>query len=79
MMLRTCDTHIRLGHFEWINQFQPDLLQEITQKCIEWHYPECLETEQPVLSFATQVIQTHICDHDRQVATDRFCPWGYEH
>lgn len=57
MMLRTCDTHIRLGHFEWINQFQPDLLQEFTQKCIEWHYPECLETEQPVLSFATQVIQ----------------------
>lgn len=57
MMLRTCETHIRLGHFEWINQFQPDLLQEFTQKCIEWHYPECLETEQPVLSFATQVIQ----------------------
>ena len=57
MMLRTSDCHIRLGHFEWINQYQPDLLEEFTQKCIEWHYPECLNTEQPILTFATQVIQ----------------------
>ena len=57
MMLRTSDCHIRLGHFEWINQYQPDLLDEFTQKCIAWHYPECLDAEQPVLAFATQVIQ----------------------
>ena len=57
MMLRTSDSHIRLGHFEWINQYQPDLLKEFTQKCIEWHYSECLDTEQPILAFATKVIQ----------------------
>ena len=57
MMLRTSDCHIRLGHFEWLNQYQPDLLEDFVQKCIEWHYPECLEAEQPVLAFATQVIQ----------------------
>ncbi|MEG1156007.1 MAG: YdiU family protein, partial [Acinetobacter sp.] len=57
MMLRTSDCHIRFGHFEWINQYQPDLLAEFTQKCIEWHYPECLQDEQPILSFATKVIQ----------------------
>lgn len=57
MMLRTSDCHIRLGHFEWINQYQADLLPEFTQKCIEWHYPECLNAEQPILAFATQVIQ----------------------
>lgn len=57
MMLRTADSHIRLGHFEWINQYQADLLPEFTQKCIEWHYPECLDAEQPILAFATQVIQ----------------------
>lgn len=57
MMLRTSDCHIRLGHFEWINQYQPDLLENFVQKCMEWHYPECLEAEQPVLAFATQVIQ----------------------
>ena len=57
MMLRTSDCHIRLGHFEWINQYQGDLLPEFTQKCIEWHYPDCLDAEQPILAFATQVIQ----------------------
>ena len=57
MMLRTSDCHIRLGHFEWINQYQPELLKEFTQKCIEWHYPECLKTENPILAFATKVIQ----------------------
>ncbi len=57
MMLRTSDCHIRLGHFEWINQYQADLLPEFTQKCIEWHYPECLDADQPILAFATKVIQ----------------------
>ena len=57
MMLRTSDCHIRFGHFEWINQYQPELLPEFVEKCIEWHYPECLEAEQPVLAFATKVIQ----------------------
>jgi serine/tyrosine/threonine adenylyltransferase len=57
MLLRTSDCHIRLGHFEWINQYQGDLLAEFTQKCIEWHYPECLNAEQPILAFATRVIQ----------------------
>lgn len=57
MLLRTSDCHIRLGHFEWINQYQPELLAEFTQKCMEWHYPESLKAAQPVLAFATQVIQ----------------------
>lgn len=57
MLLRTSDCHIRLGHFEWINQYQPTLLSSFTQKCLEWHYPECLDAEQPILAFATQVIQ----------------------
>lgn len=57
MMLRTSDCHIRLGHFEWINQYQPELLAEFTQKCIEWHYPECLDAKNPILAFATKVIQ----------------------
>ena len=57
MMLRSTDCHIRLGHFEWINQYQPELLPEFTQKCIEWHYPECLDAHQPILAFASKVIQ----------------------
>lgn len=57
MLLRTSECHIRLGHFEWINQYAPELLSEFTQKCIEWHYPECLETENPTLSFAKKVVE----------------------
>lgn len=56
MLLRSSDCHIRLGHFEWINQYAPELLNDFTQKCIEWHYPEALETEQPILAFAQGVI-----------------------
>ncbi|MEB3754662.1 protein adenylyltransferase SelO [Acinetobacter sp. MD2(2019)] len=56
MLLRTADSHIRLGHFEWINQYAPEQLTDFTQKCIEWHFPECLNAEQPVLAFAQQVI-----------------------
>lgn len=57
MLLRTADSHIRLGHFEWINQYAPELLAEFTQKCIEWHYPECLEQQNPILAFAEKVIE----------------------
>ncbi|RZH28314.1 YdiU family protein [Acinetobacter pittii] len=57
MLLRTSECHIRLGHFEWINQYAPELLSEFTQKCIEWHYPECLETENPILSFAKKIVE----------------------
>ncbi|MFI7821186.1 YdiU family protein, partial [Acinetobacter baumannii] len=57
MLLRTSECHIRLGHFEWINQYAPELLAEFTQKCIEWHYPECQQEEQPILAFAKAVIR----------------------
>lgn len=57
MLLRTSDCHIRLGHFEWINQYAPDLLEDFVQHCIAWHYPECLNAEQPILAFAQSVIK----------------------
>lgn len=56
-MLRVADSHVRLGHFEWINKYQPDLLQEFTTKIIDWYYPECKAQAQPVLAFAKAVIQ----------------------
>lgn len=61
-LLRVADCHVRLGHFEWINQYQPELLQEFTSKIIDWYYPECnAEAESTgsnrVLCFAKSVIQ----------------------
>lgn len=57
MMLRSSDCHIRLGHFEWINQYAPELLKDFVDQCIAWHYPDCAHAENPVLAFAQQVIQ----------------------
>lgn len=56
-MLRVADSHVRLGHFEWINKYQPDLLAEFTANIIDWYYPECKAQAQPVLAFAKAVIQ----------------------
>ncbi|MCH4246912.1 MAG: YdiU family protein [Acinetobacter populi] len=56
MMLRTSDCHIRLGHFEWINQYQPQLLKEFTEYCLKNYYPDCLKADQPILTFAKHVI-----------------------
>lgn len=57
MLLRTSDCHIRLGHFEWLAQYQPELLADFTHKCMQWHYPECFQEEIPVLAFAQKVIE----------------------
>ena len=57
MMLRSSDCHIRLGHFEWVRQYAPELLAEFTQHCIEHYYADCLTQKQPILAFAQQVIQ----------------------
>lgn len=61
-LLRVADCHVRLGHFEWINQYQPELLEEFTSKMIGWYYPDCkTEAENtginPILCFAKAVIQ----------------------
>lgn len=56
-MLRVADCHVRLGHFEWINQYQPELLEEFTHQMIDWYYPECKDAANPVLAFAEAVIK----------------------
>lgn len=57
ILLRTSDCHIRLGHFEWINQYAPELLEEFTAQCIQWHYPHLQATQNPILEFAQAVIR----------------------
>ncbi len=56
MLLRVADCHVRLGHFEWINRFAPDLLQPFTAAMIDWYFPECRQDGQPVLAFAREVV-----------------------
>ncbi|MDO4251099.1 MAG: YdiU family protein [Moraxella sp.] len=56
MLLRTCDSHIRLGHFEWLARFYPQYLPTFVQHCIAWHYPECLNSDEPILAWVRAVI-----------------------
>ena len=52
-LMRVADSHIRLGHVEWIASFAPDLLNEFTDYMIDTYYPKCRQSETPVLAFLT--------------------------
>ena len=55
-LMRVADSHIRLGHIEWIASFAPDLLVEFTDYMMDTYYPECRDNEQPVLAFLSAVV-----------------------
>ena len=57
MMIRVADSHVRLGHFEWINRFAPDVLKPFTDAMIDWYYPDCKQAESPYLAFAAAVVE----------------------
>ncbi len=56
-LMRVADSHIRLGHIEWIASFAPDLLSEFTDYMIDTYYPECRDSETPVLAFLQKVVE----------------------
>ena len=56
-LMRVADSHIRLGHVEWIASFAPDLLSEFTDYMIDTYYPECRDSETPVLAFLQTVVE----------------------
>ncbi|MUG33278.1 protein adenylyltransferase SelO [Psychrobacter sanguinis] len=55
-LMRVADTHIRLGHVEWIASFAPDLLPSFTQYMIETYYPELTTSKTPVADFIAAVV-----------------------
>ena len=56
-LMRVADSHIRLGHIEWIASFAPDLLGEFTDYMIDTYYPECRDSDQPILAFLQSVVE----------------------
>ena len=56
-LMRVADSHIRLGHVEWIASFAPDLLSEFTDYMIDTYYSECRNSDTPVLAFLTAVVE----------------------
>ena len=55
-LMRVADSHVRLGHVEWVASFAPDLLAEFTDYMIDTYYPECREHETPLLAFLQAVV-----------------------
>jgi uncharacterized protein YdiU (UPF0061 family) len=48
MMIRTCQSHIRFGHFEYFHHSnQSEHLEALFQYCFKHHFPECLDSESP--------------------------------
>ena len=56
-LMRVADSHIRLGHVEWIASFAPDLLDTFTDYMIDTYYPECRDSDAPVAAFLTAVVE----------------------
>lgn len=57
-LMRVADTHIRLGHVEWIASFAPDLLPSFSKYMIETYYPEFTTSQSPVADFITEVVRS---------------------
>lgn len=56
-LMRVADSHIRLGHIEWIASFAPELLSAFTDYMIDTYYPECRAHNTPVLAFLQTVVE----------------------
>lgn len=55
-LLRTADSHVRFGHFEWVANFAPDMLLYFTRYVIKTYFPKSLESDTPIADFLRQVV-----------------------
>ena len=59
ILVRTAESHIRFGHFEYLFTCQQDDdLQMLADKVIEWHLPELAEKQKPYLELFSAVVES---------------------
>jgi uncharacterized protein YdiU (UPF0061 family) len=60
MMIRTCESHLRFGHFEYFHHSkQPEQLDALFKYSFKHHFPQCLDSDSPhLLMFQTIVDNT---------------------
>lgn len=57
MMIRTCQSHIRFGHFEYYyHTQQSEQLQQLFDFCLQQHFPDCLSQDNPHLAMLEQIV-----------------------
>jgi len=58
MLIRTAQTHIRFGHFEYFFAHKKTTeLQRLIDFTLENHFPHCLNTEQPIKAMLIEVVE----------------------
>jgi serine/tyrosine/threonine adenylyltransferase len=61
VLTRIAASHIRVGTFEYVRQFQnKEVLEEFTNYTIQRHYPELASAENPALAFLQKVMDNQI-------------------
>lgn len=58
LLIRLSETHIRFGHFEhffYTNQLAEQKL--LADRVIEWHFPDCLNAEQPYTAMFEKIVE----------------------
>lgn len=57
MMIRTCPSHIRFGHFEYFHHHgEKNQLDKLFAFCFEHHFSACLSADNPHLAMLTEII-----------------------
>ena len=57
MMIRTCKSHIRFGHFEYFHRHgEKNQLDRLFAFCFEHHFSACLNANNPHLAMLTEII-----------------------
>lgn len=59
MMIRVSQSHIRFGHFEYYyHTKQTDLLQALFDYTFKYHFPHCLDADNPYLALLTEIVES---------------------
>ncbi|TRY33985.1 YdiU family protein [Aliiglaciecola sp. M165] len=57
MLIRTCQSHLRFGHFEYFyHSKQPEKLEKLFQYTLANHFPQCLEQKNAHQAMLSQIV-----------------------
>lgn len=74
MLIRTCQSHIRFGHFEYYHHTkQVDKLDKLFAYCFKYHFAECALTASPHLAMLQKIV------HDTANMIAKWQAFGFNH
>jgi uncharacterized protein YdiU (UPF0061 family) len=74
MLIRTCQSHIRFGHFEYYHHSkQVDKLDKLFAYCFKYHFADCTKTASPHLAMLQKIV------HDTASLIAKWQAFGFNH